>query len=233
MAQEQAVAMRGLGVKKEFEAEFGVGETEGTLVLTNARLIFVCTSEKEEDVHAGYTPLDPTAHLLFSDVEDLSEISQDPSNASIPISSIKSATGHGGEVTRPRLEVRWAENAEERGAEFREVLTGKRRKNLNDWAAVIQRLKTGNLNLLPTPKAPPIDTLEGKVVHVLSDMQEKGIFSIEEEVEEKFKISVDPDEVQAACDKLAEEGTLDRFPDSSGDTFYRRRSPLGEDDFSS
>lgn len=233
LAQEQAVVMRGLGVKKELEAEFGAGEREGTLVLTNARLIFVCTGEKEVNIHEGYTPLEPTAHLLFSDVEDLSEISQGPSNVLISISSIASATGHGGEFTKPKLEVRWTAGTEERSAEFTELLTGRRKKNLNDWAAVIWRLKAGSLNLIPTPRAPPIDTLEGKIVHVLSDMQEKGLFSIEEEVEEKFKISLDPDEVQAACDKLKEEGILDGFPDSSGDVFYRRRSPLGEDEFSS
>lgn len=121
----------------------------------------------------------------------------------------------------------------EKGAEFTEEFTGRRKKNLNDWAAVIQSLKKGNLNLVTVPKTPPIDTLEGKIVHVLSDMQEKGIFSIEKEVEEKFKISVDPDEIQAASDKLAKDGAVDRFPDSGGDVYYRRRSPLGEDDLSS
>ncbi|MGP8125938.1 MAG: hypothetical protein ACLQEQ_08800 [Nitrososphaerales archaeon] len=233
LAQEQAVTMRGLGVKRELEAEVGVGEREGTLVLTNKRLIFVCTDEKEEDLRMGYTPATPIAHLLFSDVEDLSEIPQDPANTFISISSITSATGHKGGLGKPKLEVRWTAGAREKGAEFTEVLTGKRKKNLNDLAAIIQRLKTGDLKLIEVPKAPAIDTLEGKIVHVLSDLQEKGIFSIEEEVEEKFKISVDPDEIQSACDKLAQAGALDRFPDSSGDIFYRKRSPLGEDDFSS
>ncbi len=225
--------MRGLGARKELEAEFGLAETEGTLVLTTKRLIFVCTNEKEVDIHEGYTPLIPTAQLLFSDVEDLDDIPDDPHNISIPLASITSATGHSGEFTKPKLELRWTAGTEEKGAEFTEILTGKRKKNLNDWATIIQRQKTGNLDLVAVPKAPPIDTLEGKVVRVLSDMQEKGVFTIEQEVEEKFKVSLDPDQVQAACDKLAKEGALDRFPDSSGDVYYRRRSPLGEDDFSS
>lgn len=233
LAQEQAVTMGGLGAKEELEEEFGIGEIEGTLVLTNKRLVFVCTNEQEVDIHIGYTPLPSTAHLLFFDVEDLSEISQDPRNTSIPLSSITSATGHRGKVTKPKLEVRWTVGTVEKGAEFTEVLTGRRKKNLNDWAGVIQSLKKGSLNLIAVPKTPPIDTLEGKIVHVLSDMQEKGIFSIEEEVEEKFKISVDPDEIQAASDKLARDGAVDRFPDSGGDVYYRKRSPLGEDDLSS
>jgi len=233
LAQEQAVTMRGLGVRKELKAEVGVGEREGTLVLTNKRLIFVCTGEKEEDIPMGYTPAIPTAHLLFSDVEDLSEIPQDQRNTFIQIPSITSAVGHKGGFGKPKLEVRWTAETREEGAEFTEHLTGKRKRNLSDLAVVIQRLKTGDQKLIVVPEAPSTDTLEGKVAHVLSDMQEKGIFSIEEEVEEKFKISVDPDEIQSACDKLAKAGTLDRFPDSGGDIYYRRRSPLGEDDFSS
>ena len=105
--------------------------------------------------------------------------------------------------------------------------------NLNDWATIIQRLNGGRLNLVAMPKAPSVDTLEGRIVLVLSDMQEKGVLEIEEDVEAKFKVDLDPDEVQSACDTLSKQGALDRFPDSSGDVFYRRRSPLGEDDFSS
>jgi hypothetical protein len=233
LAQEQAVTMRGLGARKELEAEFGLSETEGTLVLTNKRLVFVCTNEKEVDIHEGYTPLEPTAQLLFSDVEDLADIPDDPHNISIPLASVVSATGHSGEFTKPKLQVRWTAGTEQKGAEFTEVLTGKRKRNLNDWATIIQRLKTGTLNLITIPKAPPVDILEGKVARVLSDMQEKGVLTIVQEVEEKFKVSLDPDEVQAACDKLSEQGALDRFPDSSGEVYYRKRSPLGEDDFSS
>ena len=48
-----------------------------------------------------------------------------------------------------------------------------------------------------------------------------------------FKVDLDPDEVQAVCDKLATQGVIKRYPDSSGDVFYRRASPLGEDDLSS
>jgi hypothetical protein len=233
LAQEQAVTMRGLGAKKELEAEFGLAETEGTLVLTNKRLIFVCTNEQEVDISEGYSPLVPTAQLLFSDVEGLDEIPQDPRNISIPLSSITSVKGHSSAATKPKLEIRWTSGSEDKGAEFTEILTGKRRKNLNDWATIIDKQKEGKLNLIALPNAPPIDTLEGRIVHVLSDMQEKGLFVIEQEVEEKFKVSLDPDEVQAACDKLVVEGALDRISDSTGDVYYRRRSPLGEDDMSS
>ena len=49
LAQEQGVRMRGVGERKEIEGGFG-GELEGTLVLTNHRLIFVCTNEQKDNV---------------------------------------------------------------------------------------------------------------------------------------------------------------------------------------
>jgi hypothetical protein len=233
LAQEQAVTMRRLGEKKALEAEFGVGVKEGTLVLTNKRLIFACTNEKEEDIKEGFGPITSTARLLFSDIDDLGDVSDDPPNIFVPLSSITATKGHTGELTKPKLEVRWTDGTKENSAEFTEEITGKRKKNLNDWAAIIQRQNEGGLSLIAVPKAPSTDTLEGKIVQVLSDMQEKGVMEIEEEVETRFRIDSDPDEVQSACETLVKDGALDRFPDSSGDVFYRRRSPLGEDDFSS
>src|SRR5712691_9068000 len=48
LTQEQAVS-RGTG-EKEREGGFGAGLLEGTLILTNKRLIFVTTAEAEEDL---------------------------------------------------------------------------------------------------------------------------------------------------------------------------------------
>ncbi len=49
LSQEQAVIRRGPGVRKEVESAFGLGgETEGTLVLTDRRLVYVHSNEKEE-----------------------------------------------------------------------------------------------------------------------------------------------------------------------------------------
>ena len=80
---------------------------------------------------------------------------------------------------------------------------------------------------------PSIETLEGKILRVLGDMQDKGTFEIEEEVESEFKLDLDVDDVQKACEKLVLLGLVDKTPDASGDAFYRKRSPLGEDDLSS
>ena len=112
------------------------------------------------------------------------------------------------------------------------MVTGRsRRKNLNDWARVIERLKTGNQKLIQVTKAPSVETPEGKIMRILSDMQWRGVLGIEEEVERIFNVQLDPDEVQAACDKLCNQGMLKQKPEA-GDVFYRKGSPLGDDDLS-
>lgn len=233
LAQEQDVMMRKGGLAKEIEGEFGLGgESEGTLVLTNRRLIFVTTNEKKEDLPEP-SLLDPWGKvaLFYSDVEDLSAIPIDPKNTFIPISAISSVSGHRG-VVGPRLDVVWSEDGRKRFAAFTEELTGRRKRNLNDWAHIIGRLKSGTQTIIDLPPGPQADSLEGKAMGVLADMQEKGVMTIVGELSETFKQEFDPDEVEAACDKLSSQGLLERNPDSSGDVFYRKRSPLGPDDLS-
>ena len=229
LAQEQGAVWSGAGAK-EVEAEFGVGETEGTLVLTDRRLIFVCTDEKEDVEPVGYTG---EAHIFFSEVDDIDDIPQGPPNVFIPLSSVTSVKQHGGRVERPGMVIQWNDGKQARSAVVVQAMMEGRNKTLKDWAPVIENLKAGRQKLIAIPKAPPVDTLEGRIVHVLSDMQERGVLEIEEEVEDGYKVDLDPDEVQSACDSLASQGLLTRYPDSSGDIFYRRASPLGEDDLSS
>jgi hypothetical protein len=230
LAQEQGVVIREAGRAKELEGRLG-GELEGSLLLTNRRLIFVCTHEKEDDLKTrpfGKMP------LVYSDVEDLASIPVRGDNLFVEISSISSVKGHTGHVTKPSLEVKWQEGAKEKGRVFIELLSGRsRRRNLNDWARVIERLKTGDQKIIQLPKPPATDTLDGKIYRVLADMQRKGVFEVEEEVEKQFSSKFDPDEVQAACDRLSDSGLLKKMPDPSGDTYYQKRSPLGEDELDS
>lgn len=229
LAQEQGASMRSRGASKELEAEFGVGIKEGTLILTDKRLIFVCTDDKGEDLPIGFYG----DHLLvYSEVEDMGKIPPRPPNVFIPLPAA-SVKGHRGELGRPSLEVAWKDQSGGHTLLFTETLTGRRKRNLNDWAPIIDRIKSGTLRLLSLPSTPPVDTLEGKVMHVMGDMQEKGVLEIEEDVEGEYKIELDPDEIQAACDRLASQSLMVRIPDSSGDTYYRRASPLGDDDYSS
>lgn len=220
--------MRGAGKEKDLGAEFGFGTTEGTLVLTNKRLIFACTNEREEDV-PNATVLTPFGKisLFYSEVEDLEQIPAGAPNVFVPLAAISKVTGHKGELTRPSLEVEWQDDGGSHTRVFTETLTGRKTRNLNDWAPVISNLKAGTQRLVNVPPPPPLDTLEGKIVEVLSDMQEKGVFDIEETVESQYKLDLDPDDVQAACDRLVTKGLLVRNPELTDDAFYRKVSPLG------
>jgi hypothetical protein len=232
LAQEQAVIRKGLGIAKAVEGALGIGEREGTLILTNRRLIFACGAEKEEDIPVGSGLYGPSAiRLIFSEVEDLDSIAPDPGNLFIPISAITSVEGHKGERLMNRLVVRWQDGGEQ-SSEFIQEISGHRPRNVSDWAPVIEKLKTGEQKFIRLPQIPDVGTLEGKIMRILADMQEKGVLTIEEAVEQEFKLELDPDEVQTSSDRLVSQGLLLAQKDSSGDTFYRRRSPLGHDDLS-
>jgi hypothetical protein len=116
LAQEQAVVVREAGMKKELEGGLG-GELEGTLLLTNRRLLFVCTNEKEDriKVTSSRTPAAMRMRFVYSDVEDLASIPVEGDNLFVELSSISSAKGHTGHVTRPSLEVKWRDGADEKG----------------------------------------------------------------------------------------------------------------------
>lgn len=229
LAQEQGANMRSSGASKELEAEFGVGVREGTLVLTNKRLIFVCTNESGEDLPIGYSG---EHTLLYSEVEDLQKIPDRLPNIFIPLEAA-TAQGRKEGMGRPSLRVAWKDEGGNHDLTFTETLTGRRKRNLNDWAPVMEKLKNGTQKLNELPKPPSIETLEGKVMHVLADMQEKGLMQIEETVEGEYGVDLDPDQVQTACDALASQHIVVRFQDQGGESYYRRISPLGEDGLSS
>ncbi len=232
LAQEQAVIRRGPGIRKGVEAAFGLGgETEGTLVLTDRRLVYVHGNEKEESVRIGGFS---AKRLFFSDVESLSSMPLDSASVEIPISKISRVVGHRGEAIAPKLEVSWTDDGgAARVTEFVQQISGaSRRKNLNDWAKVIEKLRAKQLKITPLPPAPGGDTLEGRILGVLGDMQEKGALTIENEVEERFKLDLDPDDVEAACERLVAAGLVLKPEARYEDVFYRKASPLGADDLS-
>jgi len=231
LAQEQAVS-RGSGEKEE-EGGFGAGLMEGTLILTTKRLVFVTLAEAEEDLSEPIAS-NPFGKLklFYSDAEDLKSIPADPDNLIVPLTSVTSVKGHRGNGAKPKLEIKWLEGRRERSTEFSQRLTGKRSRNLDDWARTLERLRKGKLSLISLPKAPGLDTLEGQVLRVLSDSQEKGILTIGHLVEDAFKIELDPAEVKVASEKLTSAGLVKRRRDSNGENFYHKRSPLGDDDLS-
>jgi hypothetical protein len=232
LAQEEAVINRGPGARKGVEGAFGLGgETEGTLILTDRRLVYVHGEEKEVDIRVGAFS---KKRLFFSDVESLNSMPMDSASIEIPLSRIAKVTGHHGEALAPKLEVKWTDHGGAiRAAEFVQQITGgSRRKNLNDWAVVVERLMKKQQKVLPLPPAPSGDTLEGRILGALGDMQEKGLLTIENEVEERYRVDLDPDDVEAACGRLVASGLVMRFAPRDEDPYYRKVSPLGDDDLS-
>jgi hypothetical protein len=230
LAQEEAVINRGPGTRKGVEAAFGMGgETEGTLILTDQRLVYVHGKGKEVDLRIGAFS---QKRLFFTDVESLDSMLLDSASLEIPISRIVDVTGHGGAAIAPKLEVKWTDqNGATRVAEFVQQMTGgSRRKNLNDWAKVIEKLKAKQLKITPLPPAPGGDTLEGRILGVLGDMQGKGLLTVEDEVEERYGVDLDPDEVEAACGKLVAAGLVQKLAPRDEDPYYRKVSPLSDDD---
>jgi hypothetical protein len=228
LAQEEGVICRGAGARKEVEAAFGVGETEGTLVLTDKRLVYVHGGEKEVDLRVGAFS---QKRLFFADVEDLGSAVMDSASLDIPIANIVGTSGKKVIGAAPKLEVKWSDHGSPRTSEFVQQLTGgSRKKNLNDWAAVIDKLRANKIKVLSLPPAPSVDKLEGKVLATLGDMQEKGLFTIEEEVEAKYSVDLDPDDVEAACGTLAKLGLIKNLAAKGEDPYYRKVSPLGDED---
>jgi hypothetical protein len=147
LTEQLTVLMEGTGIKRELEGEFG-GGLVGALVLTNHRLIFVSTNKTKEEYGLGRFQ----RTWVYSQVEDIASIPNEPGNLFIQISSISSVTGHKW-VIRPSLEVRWTELGQEQGRVFVQLVTtgtsGK--KTLGDWATVLERLKDGTQPLLQLP----------------------------------------------------------------------------------
>lgn len=202
---------------------------EGTLILTSERLIFACDEEKletESNEPRSEKIQGDRGIVVFSDIASLAAILQNPSNLFVPISSMESVSGHRGITGMPNLKVSWVENGERKSAEFEQMLTGRSRKmNLNNWADLIEKLMSKSVDITSIPSPPPLDTTVGKVAYVMWDMQSKGILEIEQRTEEQFKVELDPDQVEAACQTLIAQGFLEKETDPSGDAFYRKRSP--------
>jgi hypothetical protein len=235
LAEEEAVVNRGVGIVQEIESDLDVGtQTEGNLVLTNLRLIYVHGAEKEVDIPVGLAnPFGSGGRkrLFISDVEELDEIPSDPSNISIRLSSIASVRGHHRPGFSPKLELHWNDGGVAKTTEFVEQETGRsRHRNLNDWAPLIERLRDGKQKIVALPPRPDKGSLEGRILLVLDDMQEKGLLTIESEVEDKFKLDLQPDKVEESCEALAAQGLIQRTTSSKEEPFYVKVSPLGEDD---
>ena len=233
LAQEQGVINRGVGLLSGIEGAFEEKETEGTLVLTNKRIIYARgdTSEKIDidvtGIRGGLSP--GWKSIVYLDVDDLSDIKSDPANLSIEFERLSAVKGIKRMAQSPKLEIEWNDGQKKR-TEFIQEVTGKsRRKNLNDWAVVIERLRQGKQKIVDLPLPPEADTLEGRILRLLSDYEERGPLTIELELEKRYNAELELDEVQAACDKLVSTGLVSKTVPPGEEAYYAKVSPLGRD----
>lgn len=249
LAQEQGV------INKPIHLELS-NDIVGTLIMTNTRLIFVShdnapideknsslpnnesagdeialeTANLSNDLFGGYA-----APLSYTDVRDLQGIESGPSNLAILISSLNQISAHRGIVGRPGLKISWVDSSGAiKNTEFTQSLTGRgRKRNLSDWASVLNKLKNGSISINLPSSLPTKGSLEERILYVLGDMQTKGSIEIEEEAEKQSGQDLDSDDVESSCERLVSMGLVDKIVDPSGDNFYKKRSLLGENDLSS
>jgi len=209
---------------------------QGTLILTNKRLMFVKAIQEEEiDSQERGLSRRRLVDLRYANIDDLQYIPTDPGNLSVALQAIEFEKGHSGLIALPSLQIVWKDGQRERKSEFvQEIIDRTRKRGLKDWADVIEKLRSGSVQLqMPGSPTPSKDTLEGKILYTMGDMQDKGVLEIEQEVESNYSLDLDPDDVEAACKSLVSSGFLDKMSDPSGESFFRKRSPLGKDDLSS
>jgi hypothetical protein len=231
LAQEQGVINHGVGMVQEMEAaiEEAKNESEGTLLLTNENLVYVKGNivEKMPEAIGGLSSLSKS--IVYADIDDISQAKSDPSSIWIPINAIVSATGHKRIAQSPKLQVTWNDGTKKQTEFIEQVTGGSRRKNLNDWAPVIMKLKEGKQQFKLLPAAPSDDTVEGKVFRVMSDYDERGPLTIELEVEKRYGVDLELEEVSEACDKLLKLGLIETISAKNEEPFYAKVSPLGPD----
>ena len=186
--------------------------------------------------------VDTMPTIYFSEIYDASEIPQDiwlstSGSISFSLEDIDSATSEKRLLHKPTLKVvsNATDNRQPSIAEFQEQITGKRDCQLDEWAPLILKVKSGVLNdkihlaLRLTSLYPSVQTLEGKVFYILGDLQRKNAYEISSQIEEKFNEHVSLQDVEIVCLNLSKQGWIDEmFRDYSLPLLYCRNSPLVE-----
>jgi hypothetical protein len=195
--------------------------------------INVSSSWSETSTLAGMLPTVAALKWGFSSaaIYSLNNVPNDPDNYSIPLRSIISAEGHRG-VFRPVLKVQaYDYSGQTVDYEFvTKIKSSSEENNVDGWAGIISDLNDGkySLNLSGVSvNAPPAaqqqqhdNDLQDRLLVVLGDMQWKGLFMIEKELEDEYLERVDPDEIESLCQNLVRDVVLE--VDDTGE-FYRKR----------
>jgi hypothetical protein len=186
---------------------------EGSLLLTNRRLIFVEGKGSLKD-------------------SELQSVLQENDHFTIPLPQVANVSGKQG-FLRPSLTVAWHPTPEDPSSTKTDFLQKYRPQNLEDarnginqWVAVIEQAATSDLDLAPLEmkneeEQPTIDDseLRSRLLEELNDKQWKGFFQIERDLGEKFGLSVDPDALERCCKNLVAEKLVEQ--DKHGE-FFRK-----------
>lgn len=187
---------------------------EGSLVLTNRRLVFA----------AGKSTLTP---------DEIKKVMQDRDAFSISLEQIANVTGNRG-ILRPSLQVIWRNAPEDQTTMRTDFIQNYRPKTLeeatngiNEWVSAIEGGALADGDLKSGESAAIVDQseLKSKVLEELGDMQWKGFFQIEKELREKFNLTPDPDLLEKVCAELVKEKRIEQ--DKYGQ-FFRKTPASGK-----
>lgn len=191
---------------------------EGALVLTNRRLAFVQNETLGDDSGAQ-------------------KILQKRDLFSIPLNQVVTVSGNRG-IIRPSIKVVWhslpgdptstkTEFTQKNGPRSLEEA----RNGIDQWVQLIEKAATSDE--VEPPKMneglePNVDSGELKlhVLEELEDMQWKGFFQIEKDIEEKYGGSINPDSLEATCDRLVKEKLIEQ--DKYGHFFRKIQAGSGK-----
>lgn len=130
--------------------------SDGTLVLTNKRILFVPATVSDmptsDQMMKNWGGRSQLISQYFTDVKDLKDLPMWEGQGdflSIQMSSITNIAAHKG-LLRPTLKVAWREDhLSAREVEFLQKFIGKsKRVNLTDWAVAIERIRN-EVHFLP------------------------------------------------------------------------------------
>jgi hypothetical protein len=189
-----------LRTKEHIICKNSVGLLEGTLFLTYRRLVFVPGQEFEEG-------------------EDFQKLIEKSDVISIPLDQIVTVLGNRG-ILKQSLNVVWHDPPNTPSTTKTDFHQKNRPRNMeeaqnaiNEWVSQIEAaaLPEGKAELTTLEDSSlKWDQLDTKVLQSLGDMNWKGFFQLERQLEETYGGNLDPDELESCCARLVKEKLIEQ-----------------------
>lgn len=210
---------------------------QGSLVLTNKRLLFIVGDRWKRD--DGLPPLMSTSLSDMgtnqSDKEDSSsnDIPDNTNNFSIPLDRVESTVGRKG-ILKNTLFVRIRDQVTDEltTLEFNARVRPPSLEdpgNIDNWASWIEKAQTSTPeefeNTYGEKSTQPSgyfrEGLDHMIMDLLDDEEWKGLFQMGEELSLRYNESIDVDEIESACKALVKQKLVEE--DDMGE-FFRKRT---------